>query len=228
MKAMEDRQSVTTVTAVLCVTLLAAFIVACGSAAAQETKKYTIKGAGIGALLGQAIGHDTESTVIGGVIGAGVGRVTGKQKDKANAAQSAPPVDATPVAPAEAPKPVEVTEEPGPPEELEAIEAPESSDPAALLPGTVWRIESLQPADRVPEFFSKVVSFLPDGHIQTLTTDPAGSVKLSEESYTAVGDTLVVSLPEHSIHARFKLDGDQLIVSADDFSAILVRLHPER
>ncbi len=40
-------------------------------------------GAGIGALAGQAIGHDTESTVIGTAVGAGAGYVIGNESDKA-------------------------------------------------------------------------------------------------------------------------------------------------
>jgi len=224
MNAFDNRRTVTTIVTTLCVALIVALTFSCGSATGQETKNSTIKGAGIGALLGQAIGNDTESTVIGGVIGAGVGRVSGKHKDKENAAKSAPPVDSTPVPPAEAPKAAEPSEAAEAPKDTE----PSDADPATALPGTVWKLESLQPADRVPAFFSKVVTFLPEGYVQTLTTDPEGNVLLSEESYSAVGDTLLVSLPEHTIHARFKLDGDRLIVSADDFSAVLGRLYPER
>lgn len=183
-----------------------------GSATAQETKKSTVKGAGIGALLGQAIGKDTESTIVGGVIGAGVGRIVGKEKEKAQAAQSAPPVDAT--------APPKATTLPAP------APAPEP-DPALALPNTIWKLDKLQPKDRVPAFFSKIITFRPDNYLQTLTTDPEGNVTLSEESYSAVGNTIVVNKPEYTIQARFKLDGDQLIISAEDFSAILKRIKPE-
>ena len=40
-------------------------------------------GAGVGALAGQAIGHDTKSTVIGTAVGAGVGYAVGNESDKA-------------------------------------------------------------------------------------------------------------------------------------------------
>lgn len=194
------------------VLLCAALALSGGSATAQETKKSTVKGAGIGALLGQAIGHDTESTVIGGVIGAGVGRIVGKEKEKekAEAAQSAPPAATT--------APPKATTLPAP--------APEP-DPALALPNTIWKLDSLQPKDRVPAFFSKVITFRPDNYVQTLTTDPEGNVTLSEESYSAVGNTIVVNKPEYTIQARFKVDGDQLIISAEDFSAILKRIKPE-
>lgn len=186
--------------------LCAALTLPGANTSAQEVKKSTVKGAGIGALLGQALGKDTESTVIGGVIGAGVGRIVGKEKQKTEAAKAAPPADAAPP----------------------AKTAPDTApDPAEMLPDTMWKLENLQPKDRVPAFFSKVIVFRPDSVLQTLTTDPEGNVTLSEESYSALGDTLVVNKPEYTIHARFKLEGDQLIISAEDFSAILKRVEPE-
>ncbi|MFG0329503.1 MAG: glycine zipper domain-containing protein [Phycisphaerales bacterium] len=39
-------------------------------------------GAGIGALAGQAIGGNTEATVIGTAVGAGAGYVVGNESDK--------------------------------------------------------------------------------------------------------------------------------------------------
>lgn len=42
----------------------------------------TALGAGIGALAGQAIGGNTESTLIGTAVGAGVGYIIGNEKDK--------------------------------------------------------------------------------------------------------------------------------------------------
>lgn len=42
-------------------------------------------GAGIGALAGQAIGHNTSSTLIGAGVGAGAGYVVGNEIDKQKA-----------------------------------------------------------------------------------------------------------------------------------------------
>ncbi|MEM1107687.1 MAG: glycine zipper domain-containing protein [Planctomycetota bacterium] len=47
-------------------------------------------GAGIGVLAGQAIGGNTEDTLIGGVIGAGTGYVIGNEIDKQEQAKSKP------------------------------------------------------------------------------------------------------------------------------------------
>lgn len=58
-----------------------------GSAAAlggcNDAQAGSLLGAGIGALAGQAIGRDTESTVIGTAVGAGAGYVIGNESDKA-------------------------------------------------------------------------------------------------------------------------------------------------
>ena len=48
-----------------------------------------ILGAGGGALAGQAIGRNTESTVIGGVVGGTVGYLVGNERDKNEAPASA-------------------------------------------------------------------------------------------------------------------------------------------
>lgn len=188
------------VVAVLC---LALFVIGTGHVHAQENqkKKSTIRGAGIGALFGQAIGGDTESTVIGGVIGAGVGRVAGNKKEKEAQQQ----LQSSEAAPAPPPTP----------------------EPADALRDTIWELESISPPDRVPAFFSKVITFRGDGIVLTNTTDKDGKVMLSREEYHVVGDTLVVNRPEYTINAKFKVDGDQLILSASDFSAILRRLKAE-
>jgi hypothetical protein len=39
-----------------------------------------------------------------------------------------------------------------------------------------------------------------------------------------VGDTLIINSPGYLVNARFRISGDQMIVSAQDFSAVLMRL----
>jgi uncharacterized protein YcfJ len=62
---------------VLCVSL-GLFICGCETSAQSGG----LIGAGVGALAGQAIGHDTKSTVIGTAVGAGAGYVVGNEMDK--------------------------------------------------------------------------------------------------------------------------------------------------
>ncbi len=49
----------------------------------NDAQSGALLGAGIGALAGQAIGGDTEATVIGTAVGAGVGYAVGNESDKA-------------------------------------------------------------------------------------------------------------------------------------------------
>jgi uncharacterized protein YcfJ len=54
-----------------------------GLGGCNDAQSGALLGAGIGALAGQAIGHDTKSTVIGTAVGAGAGYVIGNESDKA-------------------------------------------------------------------------------------------------------------------------------------------------
>jgi uncharacterized protein YcfJ len=56
---------------------------ALGLGGCNDAQSGALLGAGIGALAGQAIGHDTEATVIGTAVGAGAGYVIGNESDKA-------------------------------------------------------------------------------------------------------------------------------------------------
>ena len=62
-----------------CLSLL--FMLACAGASNQEskTKEGVLVGAGVGALLGQIIGGDTEGTLIGAGVGAALGGLAGNQ-----------------------------------------------------------------------------------------------------------------------------------------------------
>ncbi len=64
--------------------LLGGTVLAAGGCSDAEAG--ALLGAGIGALAGQAIGNDTEATVIGTAVGAGVGYAAGNESDKRKAA----------------------------------------------------------------------------------------------------------------------------------------------
>ena len=63
---------------VICLCILALSTGGCESRAQTGG----LAGVGIGALAGQAIGRDTEATLIGAAIGAGVGYIIGNEQDK--------------------------------------------------------------------------------------------------------------------------------------------------
>lgn len=54
----------------------------------NDAQAGALLGAGIGALAGQAIGGDTEATLIGVAIGTGAGYIIGNESDKEKAAGS--------------------------------------------------------------------------------------------------------------------------------------------
>ena len=54
----------------------------------NDAQAGALLGAGIGALAGQAIGQDTEATLIGVAIGTGAGYIIGNESDKEKAARS--------------------------------------------------------------------------------------------------------------------------------------------
>lgn len=153
-------------------------------------------GTAIGALAGQAIGGNTEATLIGAGVGAGIGYMVGNEKDKEHAKEMS-----------EKSKKHNYThKEVGP------------------LGGTRWLLTSLVPKDKVPPYTSKIIEFRPYGRVITTTTNPDGSVAVADEHYRVVGNALIVNAPDYLINAEFGMSGDQLIVSAEDFRAVLKRL----
>ena len=91
------------------------------------------------------------------------------------------------------------------------------------LSGTRWILTSLVPKDRVPPFASKVVEFRPDARLITTTTFKDGKVVVADEHYRIVDNTLIVNKPNYLVNAHYFLNHDKLIVSGEDFSAVLSR-----
>jgi hypothetical protein len=168
-----------------------AIVILVMSGCATDARTGALSGTGLGALVGQAIGNDTESTLIGAGVGAGLGYIIGNERDKREAAQKSP----------------------------STYSYPEND----VLEGTRWRVISVnpQPAKR---YESKIVEFKSGGRVSTITTEPGGYVSSTEEQYRVVGDTLVVNKPDYVINAKFRISGNQLILSADNLSAVLEKI----
>lgn len=181
-------------TRTLAVLLALAGVVCGGCATAGRTG--ALAGAGIGALAGQAIGRDTEGTLIGAAVGSGIGYIIGNEKDKQHAEQLS----------RQAPPSQYTHTEVGP------------------LGGTRWQLVSLAPRDRVPAYASKIIEFRPYGRVITTTTNPDGTVIVADERYRVVGKALIVNKPGYLINATYGISGNELIVSAEDFRAVLKRL----
>jgi uncharacterized protein YcfJ len=155
-----------------------------------------LAGGGIGALAGQAIGHSTGATLIGAAVGTGVGYIVGNEMDKKKA------------------------------QEMSQATKANNYDHSEVGPlgGTKWQVMSIAPKDRVPAFTSKIVEFGPRGHVTTTTTFPNGKVEVFKETYRVVGDTLIVNKPGYLINAKYAVKGNEMVVDAQDFSAVLTRL----
>jgi len=188
-----------------------------------------VAGAGLGALMGQAIGGNTTATLIGTGVGAGVGYIIGNEVDKSRAeemsrqqaqriaaleesqrrAATAPPARGGGTAPNSAPLSGEVrftNSEVGP------------------LGDTRWVVVSVNPRDALGSFASMIVEFRSNGRVLTTITQKDGLVRTADEAFRVVNDTLIINRPGYIINARFSTTPDQLVVSADRFSAVLQRL----
>jgi hypothetical protein len=153
-------------------------------------------GTGIGALAGQAIGGDTGATLIGAAAGAGIGYVIGNEQDKKHAR--------------------EMSEQ--------SASQQYTHHEVSPIGGTRWQVVSLAPRDVVPPYTSKIVEFHPNGRVVTTTTMVDGTVKVSDEKYRVVGSTLIINSPGYLINAEYDIDGNEMIVSAEEFRAVLRRL----
>ncbi|UCF33342.1 MAG: hypothetical protein JSV78_13520 [Phycisphaerales bacterium] len=159
-------------------------------------KTGALAGSGIGALAGQAIGRDTKSTLIGAGVGAGVGYMIGNEKDKEHAKEM----------------------------NQESKAHNYTHTEVKPLGGTRWLLVDIAPKSGIPPYASKVVEFRPYGRVITTTTNPDGSVDVTDERYRVVGNALVINKPDLLINAQYDISGDEMIVSAENFRAVLKRM----
>ncbi len=181
-------------TAVLAV--VAVIVVVLVGGCATQAGTGALAGGGIGALAGQAIGHNTTGTLIGAAVGTGIGYIVGNEMDKKKAQDMSRASQANNY----------------------------NHNEVGALAGTKWQVVNVAPRNRVPAFASKIVEFWPNGHSATTTTYPDGRVEVSHETYRVVGNTLIVNKPGYLINARYSISGNQMIVDADEFRAVLNRL----
>lgn len=164
----------------------------------SEAQTGALMGGGIGALAGQAIGGNTESTLIGTAVGSGVGYVIGNESDKKKA------------------------------QSLERSRTRTSygytHTEVSSLGGTRWKMVDISPDNYYAPFVSKIIEFRQYGRVITTTTYADQRVEVFDEAYRVVGSTLIINRPGYIVNARFKVTGNELILSADDFSAVLHRI----
>lgn len=159
-------------------------------------KTGALAGAGIGALAGQAIGGNTAGTLIGAAVGTGIGYMIGNEQDKKHAREMS---------------------------QNQPPNAPTNSE-VGTLGGTRWKLVSLSPQSITTPYTSKIVEFRPNGRVITTTTRSNGTVAVYDESYRVLGDTLIINKPGYLINARFSQSAGQLIITTEEFRAVLQRL----
>lgn len=92
------------------------------------------------------------------------------------------------------------------------------------LANTTWQVVSVTPKPQQP-VKTLVVHFKPDGMVTSTRTFEDGSVKVANERYRIVGDTLIINQDNYVINARFKIEGNQMIANTDKYSLVLTRLN---
>ena len=101
-----------------------------------------------------------------------------------------------------------------PTDEAKAKEMTAKGTPVEVAPlgGTRWELVSLNTMRTVGPYTKKVLEFRPDAHVITTTTRPDGKVVVFDEAYRVVGNTLIVNKPGYLVNARYRFEGDRLIV----------------
>lgn len=171
-------------------------------------------GAGIGALAGQAIGGDTKGTLIGAAAGAGIGYVIGNEADKEKARNQRAYDRGT------------RRRDPAPSRAPEVSPEPAKSAATDALTGTTWEVVSLVRDGQTVDSESMTFSFQPNHQLVKRQTFADGSVDTTYETYTVVGDTLVIEGNGYLLNALYDLKGDRMIITAPNYRTVLNRQSP--
>ena len=171
-------------------------------------------GAGIGALAGQAIGGDTTGTLIGAAAGAGIGYVIGNEGDKEKARDQRAYDRRT------------RRNDPAPSRSPEVSPQPAKSAATDALTGTTWEVVSLVRDGQTVDSEAMTFSFQPNHQLVKRQTFADGSVDTTYETYTVVGDTLVIEGNGYILNALYDLKGDRMIITAPNYRTVLNRQTP--
>jgi len=100
----------------------------------------------------------------------------------------------------------------------------ETHDEVGPLGATKWQVRSFTTVRPMEPYVAKFVEFRPDGHAITTTTTQDGKIELFDESYRVVGDLLILNKLGYLINTKYRIDGQQMILTDPGFSAVLWRL----
>ncbi len=94
---------------------------------------------------------------------------------------------------------------------------------ATPLTGTKWTVSDLTMKDK-PQYQSMTVEFTKDGKIVTTQINPDGTKKIEEERYRIVDQGLIIHKTDYIVNATYALYGNELVITADDFKAVLKKI----
>ena len=98
------------------------------------------------------------------------------------------------------------------------------SEDTRPLGNTKWQVASITPKPR--ETYATVVfDFQPDGNLLETTTYGDGSVKSETSRYHIVGSTMIINKPKNDVNARFRVEGNSLIMDTGEYSMLLRRVN---
>jgi hypothetical protein len=96
-------------------------------------------------------------------------------------------------------------------------------DETRPLANTTWQVISIVPQPKHP-YKSTVSYFRPDGIVVTTKTHQDGRVETDNERYRIVGSTLIINKPDYVINAKFKIEGDRMILDTGRSSIVMQRV----
>lgn len=91
------------------------------------------------------------------------------------------------------------------------------------LSGTQWTVSDLTMKNK-PQYQSITVEFKPNGILVTTRVNPDGTKLIQEEKYRIVDQTLIIHKTDYIVNAKYALYGNQLVVTAEEFKAVLTKI----
>lgn len=94
-----------------------------------------------------------------------------------------------------------------------------------ILADTTWQIVKVTPKPKNKDSYtSRISHFRPDGTVINTLMKADGTVEITKERYRIVGATLILNHDNLVVNARFKIDGNQMIMDTGEYSMLLQRL----
>jgi hypothetical protein len=91
------------------------------------------------------------------------------------------------------------------------------------LTNTTWQVISMEPESK-KSYRSTISYFRADGIVVTTKTFYDGRVETDNERYRIVGSTLIINKPDYVINARFRIEGDRMILDTGRHSIVMQRV----